>query len=110
MCWAACACVRGRLAERCVRRGHGEFTGCSRPWFVQGLCEREVPRVYLGRVSAGTECGVVALVGLGGSVGGIPCLAGLGVQGVLRAGLSVSVCPERVWVCLSLCVSLWHEG
>lgn len=99
----------GGLAERCVRRGHGEFMCCTRTWFVQGLCEREVPRVCLGRVSAGTECGLVALVGLGGSVGGIPCPAGVGVQGVLRAGPSVSVCPEGVWVCPSLCVPLWRE-
>lgn len=48
----------GGLAERCVRRGHGEFMCCTRTWFVQGLCEREVPRVCSGRVSAGTECGL----------------------------------------------------
>lgn len=42
----------------------------------------------------------------------IPCVAGLSVQGMLRAGLSVSLYPERVSVCLFLWVSLelWDEG
>lgn len=87
----------------CAAHERGSCRGC-----VKGRCLVSVRGGFL--VSAGTGCGLVALVGLGGSVGGIPCPAGVGVQGVLRAGPSVSLCPEGVWVCLSLCVPLWREG